>query len=87
VYSGVSNDTATWLCAGLHLLDDADEVGRIRQIAVVQMQPDAVLVWILIKMIDPVGIERGGAALDTVDFVAFGEQQLGEVGTVLAGDS
>jgi hypothetical protein len=51
------------------------------------MQPDAVLVWILIKMIDPVGIERGGAALDTVDFVAFGEQQLGEVGTVLAGDS
>lgn len=38
-------------------------------------------------MIDPLGVEKGGAALDAVHGVAFFEQKFGEVGAVLAGDA
>jgi hypothetical protein len=41
----------------------------------------------LVQVIDPRSIEERRAALDAVDFVALGEQQLGEVGAVLAGDA
>jgi len=42
VYSGVSKDTATWLCGqvlelvGLHFLHYPDQVGGVGQVAVVQ---------------------------------------------------
>ncbi len=71
----------------LYLLNDADKVGRIRKVSVMQMEPDVLLVRILVEMIDAVGVERGGPSLDTVDFIAFTEQQLGQVGTILSGDS
>ena len=70
----------------LHFLDDADEIGRIRQISVMQAQPDIALMRILVEMIDAVRIERGRAALDAVNLVALAEQQLSQVGAVLAGD-
>jgi hypothetical protein len=38
-------------------------------------------------VIDPLGVEMGGAALYAVDCVVFGEQEVGEVGAVLAGDA
>ena len=94
VYSGVSNETADVALRGevvdlvrLDLLDDADQVGGIGQIAVMQVQAHAALVRILVQMIDAVGVERGGAALDAVNLVALVEQQLRQVGAVLAGDA
>jgi hypothetical protein len=39
------------------VLYDADEVGRIRNFTVMQMQPHTALVWILVQVIDAVGIE------------------------------
>jgi hypothetical protein len=42
---------------GLYLLHDADQVGGVGQVAVMQVQSHAALVRILIKMIDAVGIE------------------------------
>lgn len=34
-----------------------------------------------------VGVEQGGATLDAVDFIAFVQQKLGQVGATLAGDA
>jgi len=41
-------------------------------------------VRILVQVVDAVGVEQAAAALDAVDFVALLEQELGEVGAVLA---
>ena len=41
----------------------------------------------LVDMIDARGVEAGGAADDTMNLVAFSQQQLGQIGTVLAGDA
>ena len=38
-------------------------------------------------MINAVSIEQRAAALDTVDGVAFGEQEFGQIGAVLASDA
>jgi glutaminyl-peptide cyclotransferase len=38
-------------------------------------------------VVDAVGVEGAGAADDAVDLVALGQQELGEVGAVLAGDA
>ena len=44
-------------------------------------------VRILVEMVDAVGVERGGAALDAVDLIALGEQELRQVGAILASDA
>jgi hypothetical protein len=41
-------------------------------------------VQIVIKVIDPAGIEGRTAALDAVNLVSFRQQQLGKISTVLA---
>ena len=53
----------------------------------VQDEATPFFVRILIEMIDAVGVEQRGAALDAVDFVALAQQELGEVGAVLASDA
>ncbi len=72
---------------GAHLLDDPDQVRRVRHVAVVQDQPRAGLVRIRVQMVDPVRVEQRRPALDAVDLVALLEQKLGEIGAVLARDS
>ena len=72
---------------GLHLLDDADQVGRVGQVAVVQVEALVVDVRVLVEVVDAVGVEQRGAALDAVNLVALLEQELGEIGAVLAGDA
>ena len=42
---------------------------------------------ILIKMIDPGGVEAAGPALDAMHFIALVQQQFCQVATVLAGDA
>ncbi|MCY1302789.1 hypothetical protein D9M70_524700 [compost metagenome] len=44
-------------------------------------------VRILIDVVHALSVERGGAALDAVDFVALFQQEFCEVGAVLAGDA
>ena len=72
---------------GLNLLDDADQAAGIGEVAVMQDELAVGLVRILIEVIDAVGVEERRAALDAVDLVAFVEQELGEVGAVLARDA
>jgi len=56
---------------GLDLLDDADQVGGVGEVAVVQVEAPVGFVRILVEVIDPLSVELGGAALDAVDGVAF----------------
>jgi len=77
---------------GLHLLDDADQVAAVGEIAVVEDEPWGVasggaLVGILVEVIDACGVEAAGAALDAMHHIVLLEQQLGQVGAVLAGDA
>jgi len=72
---------------GLDLLDDVDQRRGVGEIAVVQDELRVGVVGVLVDVVDACGVEEGGASLDAVDFVAFGEEELGEVGSVLAGDS
>ncbi len=62
---------------GLHFLNDADQVGGVGQVAVVQLEALVVDVRVLVEVVDAVGVERRGAALDAVHFVAFGQQEFG----------
>jgi hypothetical protein len=71
----------------LHLLNDPDQVGGIGQVAVVQPHVHRALMRILIQVIDSIGIEGRRPALDAVHLVAFAEQQLRQISTVLAGDA
>ena len=38
-------------------------------------------------MVDAIGIEKAGAALDPVDDVAFFQQEFSKIGAILAGDA
>ena len=56
---------------GLHLLDDANEIGRIGQITVMQLETDVLLVRVLVQMIDAIGIEGRRPALDAMNVYPF----------------
>jgi hypothetical protein len=56
---------------GLHLLHDADQVGAVGQVAVVQLEALVVDVRVLVQVVDAVGVEQAGAALDAVHRVAL----------------
>ena len=68
----------------LRFLDEADQIGRVGHVAVVQEEFDVLDMRIDVEMIDALGIERRRAALDAVHDIALCEQQLGEIGAVLA---
>jgi len=53
----------------------------------VQDQAPVGLVRVLVQVVDALRVEARGAALDAVHLVALGEQELGEVGAILAGDA
>src|SRR5450759_424105 len=69
-----------------HLLNDADEAGRIRHVPIVQDKVAVGDVRILVEMVNPVRVEERGTALDAMHLVALFEQEFGKVGTVLTGN-
>ena len=56
---------------GLHLLDDPDQVGAICEIAVMKDQPGVVLMGVLIKVIDPGGVETACSSLNPMHRIAL----------------
>jgi hypothetical protein len=52
-----------------------------------QEQPNPVNVRVGVKMIDARSVERARAADDAMNFVAFLDQQIGQVAAVLARDA
>jgi hypothetical protein len=71
----------------LDLLDDADQVGRVGQVPVVQEKPATLLVRVLVEVIHAIRVEERGPALDAVHLVPLGQQKLGQIGPVLTGDA
>jgi hypothetical protein len=67
----------------LHLLDDPDQVRRIREVAVVQHEALMIDVRVLVEVVDAVGVEERSASLDAVHLVALVKEELRKVGAVL----
>lgn len=70
----------------LDLLDDARQVGRVRQVAIVQDQVFMQGLGVLVNVIDALGIERRRAAFQAMHDVAFFQQQFRQVRTILPGN-
>jgi hypothetical protein len=70
---------------GLGFLHDADKVGGVGHVPVVQVKPGARLVRILVEVIDPRGVEGRRPALHAMHLVALLQKQLDQIGAVLSG--
>src|SRR5207253_10370064 len=70
----------------IYTLSLHDALPIFREIAVVQEQPHAVNVRIDIKMIDAGGVEGARPPDYSVNLVAFFQQQIGQITSILAGD-
>jgi hypothetical protein len=71
----------------LHCLDDADQVGGIRHIAVMELKVVIGDMGILINMINTRRVERRRPALDAVHKVSFGKQEIRQICTILPGNA
>ena len=67
--------------------DEIYNLAAQSHVAVVQDEAPVLLVRVLVEVIDAVGIEQGGAALDAMHIVALVEEELGQIGAVLSGDA
>ncbi|MGY4344955.1 hypothetical protein ACVWXM_001419 [Bradyrhizobium sp. GM7.3] len=56
---------------GLHLANDPDQARGVRQIAVVKPEGWIGFVRIKIQMINAIGVEERGPALDAVDLISL----------------
>ena len=50
-------------------------------------EPAIPFVGVLVKVIDPIRVEKGGAAFDAMYLVAFSQEEFGQVRSVLAGNA
>ena len=72
---------------GVDLAHQGDQPGAVGEVAVVEVEPRVLVVRVAVEVVDPAGVEQRGAPDQAVDLVALAEQELGEVGPVLAGDA
>jgi hypothetical protein len=70
---------------GTQVVEQRGERTAIGEIGVVEKESGVGLVEVLIDVVEPVGVEAGGTPFKAVDFVAFGKEELGQIGAVLAG--
>ncbi len=71
----------------LQIIKQLHQINGVGQVTVMQEQTDPVDVRVGVEMIDARSVKRARAPDDPVDFVAFLEQQIGQVAAVLAGDA
>ena len=69
---------------GLDLADQSGEVGGIREVAVVEAEVRISHLMMLVDVIHSMRVEGGCSTLNAMDFVAFFEEELSEVGSVLS---
>jgi len=72
---------------GLEVVDEVGHLARVGEVAVMEEHPGAGDVGVDVDVVDPAGVEGGRAPDDAVDLVSFGEEELGEVRAILAGDA
>ncbi len=68
----------------LQLVEEFHKRHGISEISVVKEKPGLVKMRVSIDVVDAPGIEGRGAADDAMDFVAFAEKQLRQIGAVLS---
>jgi hypothetical protein len=71
----------------LDFLNDFDQIAAICEIAVVENKPRVLFMGVLVKVIDPAGVETAGPAFDPVDVVSLGQKKLSQIAAVLSGNS
>lgn len=75
----------------LDLGNDANQAGRVRHIAPMEIHKTLLFhvadPFVKVQVLDAPRIERGTAAKDAMDFVAFLDEEFGEEGAVLTGDT
>ena len=71
----------------LYLLHEANEVGRVRQVTIVEMKPLVLDMRILIDVLDPSRVKRGRTPLHAMDDIALFQQESRKIGSVLSGDA
>jgi hypothetical protein len=71
----------------LDFLHQADEIGAVRQVAVVQKKTLVLGMHALVDGIHALGVEQRRTAFDAVYLIAFVKQQTGQIRPVLAGYS
>ncbi len=67
--------------------EDAAQGGGVIEIGVVEKEAAAVDFGVVVKVVEAGTVQAAGAADDAVDFVILFQQQLRQVGAVLAGDA
>src|SRR5581483_5031060 len=72
---------------GLNDLQNAHETVRVCHIAIMQTESNIRFMWILVKMIDTIGVEKRAASLDSMYFIALLEKELRKIGSVLTRDT
>ena len=72
---------------GVDLVQQRDQAGAVGEVAVVQEELGLRVVRVLVEVVDPGRVERRGPTDQPVDLVPLAQQQLGQVGPVLPGDS
>ncbi len=72
---------------GIDRLEHPAQPGAVGHIAIMQAQPGAGEMRIVVEVIDAVGIEQARPPHQAMHLIALGQQQLGQVGAVLAGDA
>ena len=72
---------------GAHPREDFAQAGAIDEVAIVQEESGAAEVRVAVEVVDALGVEAAAAADDAMDGIAFGQEQFGQIGAVLAGDS
>ena len=88
----LERDRDVGLCAqvvdliGLDVLQQVGQRVSVGQVAVVQEHPGLVQMRVQVQVVDALRTEGAGATDQPVDLIALVQQQLGQVGTVLAGD-
>jgi hypothetical protein len=68
----------------LDLLEDAYQVGGVCQIPVMEDKISVFHMGVLVEVVYPVCVKKGGSSLDTVDFISFSEQKFCKICPVLA---
>jgi len=93
VFRNVETHAHVALCAeminliGLQFIKKLYKIHRIAEITVMQEHSDPVHVRVGVEVVNARSVECAGAPNDPVDFVAFLEQQISQITSVLTGDA
>ena len=64
---------------GTQIVEEGSERTAVGEVAIVEEEARTGLVGVLIEVVEPVCVQAGGRALEAVDFVAPGKEELGKL--------